>query len=138
MEEQIQQILSILLNSEEIPALPVANSVPAGSKFIFYNPSTSRVESTTESGLGVIYKINSLSIGYTPTAGQTTSITETINYINQIGFTIVAGQLKLINLLEYQNGNLYQRKYYHTTNVPGSYGTTAGKPCNTGPNESTN
>ena len=61
-------------------------------------------------------------LGYVPTAGTDTNATELQNHINNIGFTIVAGQIKVIQVVMKVSNTFLVAKYFYKPNQPGIYG----------------
>lgn len=129
MADTLDQILSILNNSVTGGQLPTAGSIGAGDYRIFYNSANQRFErilnvNTSENQ----QNWSPVNFGAIPTALQTTTNQEVVDYLNLVGFAIGNNSLKIIQCLILVSNQFHRVQYLYKPNSAGSYGTTAANP----------
>jgi hypothetical protein len=129
MEDLLNQFFSIILASKKIPEVPEAGALSPNGLIIFYNETTERVESIKGNLLASTQPNWAISnIGVVPTAGDTTTGTEIIDFVNLTGFVVNSGNIKIIEMIVKRATISYVRKYLFKPNTVGIFGDGAGNP----------
>ena len=126
----LEDAISILNNSKKVPALTIMAEAADSDYALVYNNVSQKIERITVSNFrqGSTPNFSRTYLGSTSQIGETTANLEIETFINLIGFSIAAQQIKVIEITVLVNGIPTRNKYFYSPNLPGSYGDFSGTP----------
>ena len=111
-----------ILDNKTVPQLPLATTIDGAEWVVFWSNTNQRLERIEKSKLEANPSISTSYFGLVTSSGTTTTSSEITTTINNAGFTIAAGQIKLLKCNVLIDSVVYVKIYQYKPNAVGDYG----------------